>query len=149
MDTDRLVERAALHDLVATYAHRVDQRDADGVAALFIENGTLGGVDRGAEPDAARIRNGRTSIAAAITALDRWEVTTHFLGQHLIDIDGDDATGELYCLAHHVGIGENGRSNYVMSIRYLDEYTRRYGSWQFASRTLHVDWTETRSMAAR
>ena len=55
------------------------------------------------------------------------------------------ATGESYCLAHHIGVDESGqRTLMIASIRYLDEFTKQGGDWYFAERRLMVDWTETR-----
>ncbi|WP_281180217.1 hypothetical protein [Actinomadura hibisca] len=34
-----------------------------------------------------------------------------------------------------------------MAIRYLDAFARQDGRWLFASRDLHVDWTEDRPMS--
>ena len=79
--------------------------------------------------------------------LSRYEVTTHFLGQQSVSFDPDDpdrATGETYCLAHHLHVVGEARVNDVMSIRYQDEYVREAGRWRFATRTLFVDWTERR-----
>ena len=33
----------------------------------------------------------------------------------------------------------------IASLRYLDEFVKRNGTWLFAERRLTVDWTETRS----
>jgi SnoaL-like domain len=71
-------------------------------------------------------------------------VTTHFNGQSTITLDGDRATGESYCLAHHLLAGEHGRSLILMSIRYRDRFTKDEGAWYFAERKRIIDWTDTR-----
>jgi hypothetical protein len=64
-------------------------------------------------------------------------------------LDGDRATGESYCLAHHLSAGEDGqRTMMIASIRYLDEYVKQDGGWLFAERRLMVNWTETRPSTA-
>ena len=42
------------------------------------------------------------SLTPVFENLNRYEATTHFNGQSTIVLDGDRATGESYCLAHHV-----------------------------------------------
>ena len=60
-------------------------------------------------------------------------------------MDGDRATGESYCLAHHLSTSDDGqRTLMIASIRYLDEFVKEDGDWFFAERRLMVDWTETR-----
>ena len=67
------------------------------------------------------------------------------LGQQTVDLDGDRATGECYCLAHHVEVADDGsRSVMIMHIRYQDRYARTADGWKFEHRTLMVDWRETR-----
>jgi SnoaL-like protein len=63
----------------------------------------------------------------------------------LVFYDGDRATGESYCLAHHLKVGEDGqRTLMVASIRYLDEFVKQNGQWFFAERKLMVNWIDTR-----
>jgi hypothetical protein len=75
--------------------------------------------------------------------------TMHFNGQSTVWLDGDRATGESYCLAHHLSVGADGqRTLMIASIRYLDELVKQDGRWLFAERRLMVDWTETRPAPA-
>jgi hypothetical protein len=93
------------------------------------------------------VRNGAAEIEGPMRRLSRYEVTTHFVGQQSVwfdAADADRATGETYCLAHHLHVVDDVRVNDVMSIRYQDEYVREAGRWRFATRTLVVDWTERR-----
>ena len=80
--------------------------------------------------------------------LNAYAATTHFNGQSTILLDGDWATGESYCLAHHLKVGQDGeRTMMIASIRYLDEVVKQDGQWLFAERRLMVNWTETRPIA--
>jgi hypothetical protein len=82
--------------------------------------------------------------------LNSYAATTHFNGQSTVWLDGDRATGESYCLAHHLSVGADGqRALMIASIRYLDELVKQDGRWLFAERRLMVDWTETRPSPAR
>jgi hypothetical protein len=123
-----------LHALSLRYARGCDRRDFEGVASLFAEDGRLVLVDRDI------VLEGRAAIAERLEVLKRWRVTTHFVGNYLSEVDGDEGTGETYCLAHHL----YDDRIYVMSIRYLDRYTRTVEGWRFAERALHVDWSEDR-----
>jgi hypothetical protein len=77
--------------------------------------------------------------------LNRYEATTHFNGQSTIALDGDRATGESYCLAHHLYTEGGERKLMVDSLRYRDTFVKRDGAWLFAERMLYVDWTDTRT----
>ena len=45
------------------------------------------------------------------------------------------ATGEAYCLAHHVTVeGNERRLMMLVSLGYLDTFKTVYGSWLFAER---------------
>jgi hypothetical protein len=77
--------------------------------------------------------------------LNQYVATMHFNGQSTISLDGDQATGESYCLAHHLSVAEDGqRTLTVASIRYLDQFVRQNGQWLFAERRLMVNWIDTR-----
>jgi hypothetical protein len=49
------------------------------------------------------------------------------VSQSTVSLDGDRATGESYCLAHHLSAAEDGqRTMMIASIRYLDAHPRRH-----------------------
>jgi hypothetical protein len=142
--TNELEDRAALADLVAGYARAADRRLADESAALFVEDGSYSIVDGGAEP--IRVE-GRERMARGFARLSRYEATFHHVGQQTVALAGDRATGETYCIAHHVERADDGsRSVMVMHIRYQDTYVRTLEGWRFEERILMVDWRETRPL---
>jgi hypothetical protein len=112
---------------------------------LFAPDGVLRIFERG-NPEPVRQRNGRAEIAEAIKGLSRYEVTMHSVSNHYVALNGDVASGETYCRATHVRPVEGGapeaRENYVMNIRYLDDYVRLPEGWRIAKRELQVEFTE-------
>jgi ketosteroid isomerase-like protein len=138
-------DRLAIRELIDAYAHCADRRDAKGQMALFTEDSRFLVFMDYASPEPTQQLQGRESLAPVFDALNAYTVTMHFNGQSTIDLDGDRATGESYCLAHHLTVGEDaGRTMMVASIRYLDQFVKQNGAWLFAERRLLVNWTETR-----
>jgi ketosteroid isomerase-like protein len=138
-------DRLAIRELFDAYAHCADRRDAKGQMALFTEDTRfLVFMDaRSGEP--TQELNGRESLAPVFDALNAYTATTHFNGQSTVVLNGDRASGESYCIAHHVTVAADGsRTLMIASIRYLDEFVKQDGDWLFAERRLMVDWTETR-----
>ncbi len=138
-------DSAALADLAATYARCVDRKDPEGVAACFAPDGMLRRIDMAAGGKMLGERTGRDEIARAISRMS-YHSTFHFLGQQQFETDGDTATGETYCVAHHLTVPEDGSAatDFVMYIRYQDQFVRLDEGWRLAVRELHIDWTETR-----
>ena len=60
---------------------------------------------------------------------------------------GERATGEAYCLAHHVTVAGAKRRLMVASLRYNDTFAKLDGAWLFAERLLYVDWVDERALA--
>ncbi|HMC69221.1 MAG TPA: nuclear transport factor 2 family protein, partial [Mycobacteriales bacterium] len=60
-----------------------------------------------------------------------------FVANHRCDVQGDTATGETYCIAHHV----KGTDDFVMHIRYEDQYVRTPDGWRMKQRDLRLLWT--------
>ena len=143
MSSDAVVDRLALLDLSYAYARSADRIDAEALGALFIEEGVLRIIKRGAD-SAPMERIGRSNIVSAIERLDRYDVTFHMVGNHYYEVDDNTATGEVYCIAHHVHGEPANKRDHVMMIRYHDRYRREPDGWRFAERELHVDWTEER-----
>ena len=103
----------------------------------------------GAGSEPTYVLEGRESLAPVFADLNRYEATIHFNGQSTVTLDGDQATGESYTIAHHLSVGEDGqRTLMVASIRYLDEFVKQDGQWLFAERRLMVNWIDTRPSTA-
>ena len=140
-DTDRL----AIRELVDAYAHCADRRDARGQMALFTEDTVFHVFMDGQSPEPTYVLHGRDALAPVFAALNQYRATTHFNGQSTVRLDGDRATGESYCIAHHLTVDGEKRTLMLASIRYLDRFVKQDGAWLFAERKLMVDWTETRA----
>ena len=138
-------DRLAIRELIDAYAHCADRRDAKGQMALFTgDTRFLVFMDATAAEPTQEL-HGRESLAPVFDDLNQYVATMHFNGQSIILLDGDRATGESYCLAHHLTEAEDGsRTLMVASIRYLDTFVNQDGAWLFAERRLMVNWTDTR-----
>jgi hypothetical protein len=80
--------------------------------------------------------------------LNRYDATTHFVGQSTIfTLTADLSTGEAYTLAHHITIEQGNRRLMVASLRYNDTFAKIDGAWLFAERKLYVDWMEDRALS--
>src|ERR1700750_3454745 len=95
-------DRLAIRHLVDAYAHGADRRDAEGQKALFTEDTHFVVYMEGAGSEPTQELNGREALTPVFEDLNRYEATMHFNGQSTVDLDGDEATGESYCIAHHL-----------------------------------------------
>jgi len=141
-------DRLAIRELVDGYAFCADTRDAEGQKALFTEDTHFVVYMDGEGSDATDDLRGRESLTPVFDALNAYEVTMHFNGQSSVALDGDRATGETYCLAHHVYSEDGERKLMIAALRYQDSFVKTDGTWRFAERRLYVRWIETRSFEA-
>lgn len=138
-------DRLAIRELIDAYAHCADRRDAEGQLALFTEDCRFLVFMDATASEPTQELHGREALAPVFENLNSYRATTHFNGQSTVTLEGDRASGESYCLAHHLSYGTDAeRTVMIASIRYLDRFVRREGAWFFAERRLMVDWTETR-----
>jgi hypothetical protein len=72
----------------------------------------------------------------------------HFLGQTtILTLTGDRATGETYCMPHHLTVDDNKRRLMIAALRYYDTFAKTDGVWLYAERLLYVDWIEERILS--
>jgi hypothetical protein len=77
-----------------------------------------------------------------------WKPDEVGFGQSTIfTLTADRANGEAYTLAHHVTLDGGKRRLMLASLRYLDTFVQKDGSWLFAERLLYVDWLEERALS--
>jgi ketosteroid isomerase-like protein len=141
-----MADRLAIRALVDAYAHCADRRDAAGQMALFTEDTRFIVYMDATSATPTQVVEGRAGLAPIFDNLNIYKATTHFNGQSTVELDGDQASGVSYCLAHHVSEAGGQATLMIASIRYLDRFSRIGGPWRFAERRLYVDWTETRPL---
>jgi hypothetical protein len=89
----------------------------------------------------------REELAPVFADLNKYDATMHFVGQStIVTLSSDRATGETYCLAHHLTAEGEKRRLMVAYLRYYDTFVKADGSWLFAERRLYVDWIEERAL---
>jgi hypothetical protein len=139
--TDQRLERLLAHQEITTVLYRycrgIDRRDLDLVRSCY-------------HPDAVDdhgeyVGNVDGFIAHVAANIGRFERTMHFVGNILIEIDaeGVGARTESYIIAHHhlrAGHGKPER-DFLVWLRYVDDFERRNGEWRIANRVCVFEWS--------
>lgn len=129
-----LIDKDAIRDLVLTYSRAIDRQDVALLRDLYTEDATdtHGDSFDGSAEDYCRF------IEAA---LPHMPYSGHHICNHLIAVEGDAGSGEVYALAYHViPTRDGGREEDFMAVRYLDNYRRcADGKWRFSKRVVTYD----------
>jgi 3-phenylpropionate/cinnamic acid dioxygenase small subunit len=136
--TRLLTDRAAIQDVLLRYARGVDHRDLDLVAACFTPDASYeGALARGTIAEAlVRLRD----------RIARYDSTMHFIGNQLIEVNGDTAKSETYAVAYH-RLTERGEARlFSVAVRYLDELVRDGGQWRIRGRVVRAEWQRTEAL---
>jgi hypothetical protein len=136
-DLATLADRAAIHDVLMRYYRSVDRTDWQGIRDCFHPDADLDyGVFFRGDLDAFM------EYLEGPTALGGFERTVHFAGNELIELEGDSARTETYCIAHHEPLDEHDWAGafVIVWLRYVDRFERRDGAWRSARRKVAVEW---------
>ncbi|MCC7077171.1 MAG: nuclear transport factor 2 family protein [Acidimicrobiia bacterium] len=118
-----LVDRDAIRDLVNLYAHNVWRNDIEAIGALFADDAEMDTMTR------PTIRGKAELLEAFAEMLDVDEFRP-FVHGHVIDLDGDTATGTCYLDLRAVVDGKR-----LMGWGWYDDrYVRVDGEWRFKYR---------------
>ena len=135
----RLLDREAIRDVIHRFARGLDRHDDELVAsayhadALDHHGGFLG------RPEEF------ISWANALHAAD-WVAHHHHLTTHTIEVDGDVAHAETYCIGTFLR-----RDEPLVDIaggRYVDRLERRDGDWRIVAREALIEWACVADAAA-
>ena len=141
-------DRLAVRELVEAYAYCADRRDAAGQMALFTPDTHFVVYMDAKNPTPSQELNSREALAPVFADLNKYQATMHFVGQSTILSPADNrATGQAYCLAHHLTVDGDQRRLMIAALRYLDTFAKVDGAWLFAERRLYVDWIEERTLS--
>jgi SnoaL-like domain len=100
---EEAADRLAIRELVEAYAHCADRRDAKGQMALFTADTHFVVYMNAKDLAPSRELHSREALAPVFADLNQYAATMYFVGQSTIfTLKGDRATGEAYCIAHHL-----------------------------------------------
>jgi hypothetical protein len=151
-------DEASLRSLSTAYAAAADARDGEWLASLFVEDGALVVPSLPSDLRPVVTRRGHDALVQVAEMLRRYDRTFHLVTNHRLAVEGDAASGEVQCVAHHVsfagappdgdtaGAGPAGTDT-VWFIRYRDRYRRSGAGWRFERRELHLQWVEEHPVA--
>ncbi len=133
MSMETLLARQEIADVILRYARGIDRMDFELVRSCYHpdaydEHGSMkGGVE--------------DFIDGCRSFLPRFAATQHFMGNMLIEVDGDVARAETYAVAYHRELlaDDSGRDD-VWGIRYVDRFELRDGAWKIAYRVVAQEW---------
>jgi ketosteroid isomerase-like protein len=129
----RLLDETEIRAVLARYARGIDRFDMDLVRSCYHEDAT----------DAHGEYNGGIEgfIDYALSWQNRMESMAHHFNQSTIDLDGDSAWVESYCLCLIRLKAKDGEKpmDILGNIRYVDVFERRDGVWRIARRKLLHD----------
>jgi len=142
-------DRLAIRELVEAYAHCADRRDAKGQMSLFTPDTHFVVYVNAKDPKPSQELHSREALAPVFADLNKYAATMHFVGQStILTLTGDRATGETYCMPHHLTVDGNKRRLMIAALRYYDTFVKINGTWLFAERLLYVDWIEERILSS-
>lgn len=126
----RLEAEAAIRGLIARYCFTIDDRDLNGIAALFTDDARV------ASEDGAMEARGLHAIMDQFHG--RFSVLgpgAHYMHDVALDLppgDPDEATGRV---SGHAELWRRGQMM-VAGLRYRDRYRRTAAGWRFAERVI-------------
>ena len=135
-----LADRLAIREVAYRYARAVDRRDWALAATLFTDDAVLA---------SARFRlEGVEQILRGLRTVERYRATFHAVHNQTLELAGDKASGETYCVANHLFERDGRAWKLDWGIRYQDRYRRDAGgAWRIAHRELIVDWEHEQALS--
>ena len=137
----QMLDRDEILQVIYRYCRGIDRLQMDLVRSCYHPDGT---------DDHGDYRGGIDGFIDYLRgALAVWEHTNHFVGNVLIEPQGEVVRAESYAVAYHrrAAQGDKPARDFVAGIRYVDDFERRDGEWRIAARVCLVDWTRTDPVA--
>lgn len=129
-------DRREIHETVLRYCRAVDRLDLPGVRAVYAADG----VDH---------HTGFSGTADEFVAwlgrgLPFLDGTMHLLGNHLVELAGDQALAETYGTATHWAAPyDDPRRNFTSGFRYVDHFVRTDEGWRIRERFAVREWARS------
>jgi hypothetical protein len=136
-----LVDRREIEDVILRYCRGIDRLDLELVRSCYW-------------PDATDSHGGFSGTRDEFVAwvgklLARFESTSHFVGNLLVELAGEAAVAETYAIAFHRSEEPRASLNGIIGVRYVDRFEKRGGEWKIARRVCVTEWSRVDDVAGR
>jgi hypothetical protein len=135
VDVEELTAQQEIRDVLIRYTRGIDRMDPELVRSCY-------------HPDALDDHGAFCGTVDGFVewvqqALSYFDSTMHFIGNQLVEVDGDNAHAESYCVAYHRRRTRDGEPGHdlITALRYVDRMERRDHEWRIARRRCVFDWT--------
>ena len=135
MNVDNLVAQQEIRDVLIRYTRGIDRMDPELVTSCYWP---------GAHDDHGAFQGTVERFVEWVQqALAYFDTTMHFIGNQLVEVDGDAAHAESYCVAYHRRATRDNEQGHdlVIGLRYIDRMERKDNEWRIADRKCAFDWT--------
>lgn len=140
MDIKEVQDRISLKQLIDQVSILGDQKDFQAQVQLFSENAISETISDG--KTILKLKGRKEMTAAFDDFLENFETVYHFNGQQQLVINGDKATGTVYCLITLIGIENDQKMKTTIGAIYKDDYIREGNAWLIDKRTGYFEWQE-------
>jgi hypothetical protein len=133
-----LIAKDQIRELAMLYSRGVDRKDIELLRSLYA---------KGSTDNHGKYFNGNAEdyLKFLERSLPHMPMSGHFIANHLISVDGDQAEGEIYALCYHLlPDGKGGFVEDFKAVRYIDRYLKEDGRWRFAARVVTFDLESAR-----
>ena len=142
----KLIDENEVRNLSHRYAQAIDRGDAVAWSALFTKDAEFKRAGRPPLP-----YEGILELPA--TQLRRYAKTWHGVQTQNITLHGEEAEGEVYCIARHIYTDYHNVPGvfpfslvHDLLVRYQDVYRKEDGVWRIRSREINIDLREVRQV---
>ena len=140
---DPIADRFAVQDVMTRYATGVDTRDLDLYESCFAEDVEVSGFGPGGP-----ILGRQAWMAFVRKALERFGATQHLIGNHVVELRGDEAAMRTYVQATHV-LAADPQAILTLWATYHTRLNREPDGWRIVEHRLEPQGMQTRRSEER
>jgi hypothetical protein len=126
-----LQDKEEIHEALMRYCRGLDRADSEAIEQTFHPEGVA---DHGIMFFTA------DGIGETLAKMSREQMVMHFVGNELIEVEGDEAYSEAYFISF-TEIDRDGQAYMLWrGARYIDRWERRETGWKIAYRVVAGSW---------
>jgi 3-phenylpropionate/cinnamic acid dioxygenase small subunit len=136
LSLQEMSDRIEIQDLIARYAHAIDDRDYAALDRVFTPDATIDYTDLGGAKGSLQ-----ETKAYLAEAMPRFPAFQHLSATSRIDIDGDGARARTILFNPMVMEHEGEQRVFFIGLWYCDDLVRTGDGWRIASRREEKCWS--------